>query len=193
MKKIYYFLMLVLQSIFLFGCVGDKVVISQEDEGCSEEVSTEEGSFSQTDVATSEEKIYVYVCGHVREPGVYVLSEDERICDALDKAGGVTDDANLCALSQAMKVTDGQTIYVPGIDEETVDAFVSNEEDDGLVNINKASEEELTSLPGIGSSKASDIINYREEHGFYNSIEELMNIPGIKEGVFNKIKDKIKT
>ena len=192
MKKTYYFLMLSLVSIFLFGCTGDEVVISQGQSVQSKEASSEGEVSPDTEEVADTSEVYVYVCGHVNEPGVYALCEDSRICDALDKAGGVTEDANPTALSQAMKVTDGQTIYVPGIDEENVDAS-GVEEDDGLININKASEEELTSLPGIGSSKASDIINYREEHGPYNSIEDLMNIPGIKEGVFNKIKDKVKT
>lgn len=137
----------------------------------------------------SEQKIYVYVCGHVNQPGVYALFEDSRICDALEMAGGVTDDGQPEALNQAEHMTDGQTLYVPGRDETLT---MQTEVDDGLVDINQADRESLMTLPGIGESKADDILQYREEHGAFASIEELMKIPGIKEGVFNKIKDKIK-
>ncbi len=154
--------------------------------------------------------IYVFVCGHVVSPGVYELVSGDRIYDALALAGGVTEDGRAEALEQAMPVSDGQTIYVPGIDEEwerpsqtgtgTADntdgglsesAGGSGLESSDCVNINTASKEELMTLPGIGESKASDIIRYREEHGSFNSIEELMNIQGIKEGVFSKVKDRI--
>lgn len=137
----------------------------------------------------SEQKIYVYVCGHVNQPGVYALFKDSRICDALEMAGGVTDDGKPEALNQAEHMTDGQTLYVPGRDETLA---MQTEVDDGLVDINQADRESLMTLPGIGESKADDILQYREEHGAFASIEELMEIPGIKEGVFNKIKDKIK-
>lgn len=133
--------------------------------------------------------IYVYVCGHVNAPGVYALSEDARICDALEMAGGVTEDGQPEALNQAEHMADGQTLYVPGWDE-TVTAEV--EVKDGLLDINRADKESLMTLPGIGESKADVIIQYREEHGDFTAIEDLMEIPGIKEGVFNKIKDKIK-
>ena len=133
--------------------------------------------------------IYVYVCGHVNEPGVYTLFEDARICDALEMAGGVTKDGRPEALNQAEHMTDGQTLYVPGRDEAVT---VQAEAEDGLLDINRADRESLMTLPGIGESKADVIIQYREEHGAFVVIEDLMKIPGIKEGVFNKIKDKIK-
>lgn len=142
--------------------------------------------------------IYVYVCGHVNCPGVYKLSTGSRIYDALDLAGGITEDGRPEALDQAKPVSDGQTIYVPGLDEEWTgvnslereeSAFSPN--DEGTVNINSASKEVLMTLPGIGESKADDIIKYREETGGFKSIEDIMKIQGIKEGVYNKIKDRI--
>ncbi len=153
----------------------------------------EEGG-SQEAAGTEEKadgKISVYVCGHVKAPGVYELEESARICDALALAGGVAEDGRPEALNQAEHMTDGQTLYVPGIDEAGETAGVEPE-DDGLVDINRAGKEQLMTLPGIGESKAETIIQYREEHGAFSSIEGLMEIPGIKEGVFNKIKDKIK-
>lgn len=143
--------------------------------------------------------IYVYVCGSVAKPGVYELNEGSRICDALELAGGVTEDGVPEALDQAKPVADGQTIYVPNSSEEwdrtsqDNSGVGSSTSDPAMtgININTASKDELMTLPGIGESKATDIIRYREEHGGFKTIEEIMNIQGIKEGVFNKIKDMI--
>ena len=146
-------------------------------------------SVSAKEQTAGTEEIYVYVCGYVKQPGVYCLSGESRICDALLLAGGVLAEGNAEALNQAEHVTDGQTLYVPGIGENIRDESVS---EDGLLNINTAVKEDFMALPGIGESKAAVIIQYRQDHGSFESIEELMEIPGIKEGVFNKIKDKIK-
>lgn len=160
------------------------------DSADTQNVGTESDNSDFSSVAKSSgQVIYVYVCGHVKEPGVYALSKDARICDALELAGGVTKDGRPEVLNQAEHMTDGQTLYVPGRDETMPAQF---EAEDGLVNINQADREMLMTLPGIGEAKADVIIQYREEHGAFTAIEELMEIPGIKEGVFNKIKDRIK-
>lgn len=177
------FLSLFFGIFMLTGCMQDEVVIQAE-------VSSEEKESRMTEVEKQTESIYVYVCGKVANPGVYQIPADARVCDAIMLAGGVLEDGNGEALKQAALMTDGETIYVPGI-EEGMDGTCLV--DDGRVNINVATKEELMTLPGIGESKADIIINYREEHGAFSSIEELMEIPGIKEGVFNKIKDSIKT
>lgn len=166
------------------GCARQES-ISLQTEAASQEETTEDISVKE------KEQIYVYVCGHVNQPGVYALDNGARICDALEKAGGTLEDARAEALDQAVCVSDGQTIYVPGI-EEAQEGTQSSQESDGLVNINQAGEDELMTLPGIGQSKAAVIIQYREEHGGFQSTEELMNIPGIKQGVFDKIKNSIK-
>ena len=177
--------------ITLAGCEqADTFTIANENKSVAEESQTEEESAEMGQDNTTESCIYIYVCGHVKQPGVYQLSVDARICDALDKAGGVTEDGNAEALAQAEHMTDGQTIYVPGNEEH--DNNGQAEEEDGLIDINTAGKEELMTLPGIGESKAVTILQYREEHGSFQSVEELMEIPGIKEGVFNKIKSSIK-
>ncbi len=144
--------------------------------------------------------VYVFVCGKVVDPGVYKLPDNSRICDALEAAGGVTKEGAFEALDQAKPLVDGQTIYVPGKEEEWVrtveeERAEDNNSDakgsDGLININTAELNALMTLPGIGQAKALDIIKYREEHGGFQSVEDIMNIQGIKEGVFNKIKDRI--
>lgn len=129
------------------------------------------------------------MCGKVKSPGVYQVSADARVFDALELAGGVLEDGNAEILMQAGHMTDGETIYVPGIDEEV---SMAGKNQDDRVNINTATLEELMTLSGIGESKAELIVSYREEHGAFQAIENLMDIPGIKEGVFNKIKDRIK-
>lgn len=177
------FLCLFLGTFLLTGCAEEEIVIKAEAE-CSE------AETSVTTEAVESEVIYVYVCGRVEKPGVYQVPQDARICDAIALAGGVLEDANAEVLKQAEHMTDGETIYVPG-KEESVNCSLSV--DDGRVNINTATKDELMTLPGIGESKADVILQYREEHGNFQTIEELMEIQGIKEGVFNKIKDSIKT
>lgn len=184
MKKIIsIFLCLFIGNFMLIGCMQDEVIIKAEasSEITENQTVTEE---KQT------EYICVYVCGQVANPGVYQVAADARVCDALEMAGGILEDGNALVLKQAEHMTDGETIYVPGMDENVE---ITDSSDDGKVNINTASKEELMTLPGIGESKADIIIEFREEHGAFQSIEELMEIQGIKEGVFNKIKDYIKT
>lgn len=194
----YIWLIVFLGLSFLTGCGTKEAVMTASDKGTTlpdgqttAASGTEAASsdLENQEVAAAQDRIYVYVCGHVEKPGVYQLSVDARICDALELAGGVTKEGRPEALNQAEHMTDGQTLYVPGMEEETKEAVL---EDDGLVNINQADREALMTLPGIGESKAEVIIQYREEHGAFESIEELMEIPGIKEGVFNKIKGSIK-
>ena len=210
----YIWVFLFLGMMFLTGCSssGEVMTVEENKSGSLEkheadevEQSSAEGSDSGTDCVSQnvdgkgsvqgeglEGTIYVYVCGHVETPGVYQLPAEARVCDALQLAGGVTEDGNPEALNQAECMTDGQTLYVPGLDENVdVAGMTQQSKEDGLININQADREMLMTLPGIGESKADMIIQYREEHGNFQSIEELMDIPGIKEGVFNKMKEKI--
>lgn len=135
---------------------------------------------------------YVYICGAVVSPGVYELPEGSRICDAVERAGGFTEEAELTALNQAEPVRDGQMIQVLTREEAGQAQAAEGETADGRVNINTATAEELMELPGIGASKAESIIAYREEHGAFSRSEELMNIAGIKSGVYEKIKNSIR-
>lgn len=149
--------------------------------------------------------VCVFVCGAVKKPGVYELPEGSRIKDALDAAGGMKEEAVFDYLNQAAVISDGQQIYVPTPDEleegqsPLSGKFSENADksqgevsaEGGKVDLNKASKEELMTLPGIGESKADSILRYREEHGGFKNIEELMEIQGIKSGVFQKIQDDI--
>ena len=152
--------------------------------------------------ASKEGEMYVYVCGAVKKPGVYTLHAGMRICDAVEAAGGLSKKADAEAMNLAEPVADGQKIYIPGKNEkteqtsqqlETSQAGLPETTDDGTtkVNLNQATKEQLMTLPGIGESKAQSIINYRQEKGNFTSVDEIMNIEGIKDGVFSKIKDYI--
>ena len=156
----------------------------------------EEGRVSlkpiETDLAEKEEdrtenSIFVYVCGAVMDEGVYELPAGSRVYEAIQKAGGFTEDAAVTQINQAEVLEDETQLYVPTMEE------ITNEETkgDGKVNLNLASKEELMTLPGVGEAKADLIIQYREEHGRFQNIEDVMNISGIKEGLFAKIKDNI--
>jgi competence protein ComEA len=146
--------------------------------------------------------IYVHICGAVVKPGVYQVEAGSRLVDLIELSGGLNKDAAGDYMNQAGLVTDGQRIYIPTIkevEELSVDEFVlgiqstieETTETSELVNINTANVDELMELPGIGQAKAELIIDYRRAQGQFKTIEELMNIPGIKEGLFNQISSYI--
>lgn len=143
--------------------------------------------------------IYVYVCGAVNSPGVVQVPEGARVFEALDAAGGMTAEAADYAVNQAAVLADGEQVTVPTREQAenwTMDAasgekIASEPENGGRVNINRAEAEELMTLPGIGEARAADIIEYRQASGGFESIEEIKNISGIGDALFEKIKDRI--
>ncbi len=158
------------------------------------------------DTVISVNYIYIYICGAVEKPDVYKVEADTRLVEVIELAGGLTKDAAGDYVNQAALVQDGQKVYIPTKEEvegTVPESYSGNNQDtatgntlkevnsSGKVNINKASAEELMTLPGIGEAKAAGIIAYRQEQGSFKSIEEIMNINGIKNSVFNKISDKI--
>lgn len=154
------------------------------------------------DVENSEKSgVYVYICGEVIKPGVYELSGDSRIYEAVDAAGGFTENAARECVNLASKVSDGMQITIYNREEAASlladsapvgeNAGKSGTSGSGLVNLNTATKEELMTLKGIGESKAEDIIRYREKSGGFKKIEDIMKISGIKENGFQKIKDSI--
>ena len=136
--------------------------------------------------AYSENAICVYVCGCVENPGVYYLPKGSRAVDALDAAGGLTEDADRAGVNLAQVLSDSEMIYFPKEGEAA-----AYEKQAGLVNINSADVKALSQLPGIGESKALSIIEYRENSGPFNSPEDIKNVPGIGDALYEKIKDLI--
>ncbi len=147
---------------------------------------------STTTIETScNEMVPVYVCGAVVSPGVYYLPADAIKQDALEAAGGFCDGAATTYVNLAEDIKKGEQIYFP-YEEELADGYsLLDAEGSDKININRATKDELMTLPGIGESKAEAIISYREEHGAFHSIEEITSIPGIKEGIYDNIKDYI--
>lgn len=136
--------------------------------------------------------LIVDVKGAVKNPGVYEATEGDRVNDIIKKAGGMLDKGEKNGVNLAMKVTDEMIIYVPYIGEE--DSIISESgnqtslsSDEELININKASETELTELPGVGPSKAAAIIEYREQNGGFSTKEDIKNISGIGEKTYEKL------
>lgn len=138
------------------------------------------------------DKIYIYICGEVKHPDVYELSNGARVIEAIKAAGGLTKKADTIAVNQALLLTDGQQIYIPHISEAVSPDSTGNHNSDTRVNINSAVKEQLMTLPGIGEAKANLIISDRENNGKFVNIEDIKRIEGIKDGVFLKIKDLIK-
>lgn len=171
------------------GLLPEESSASGESGGGREAVSEEGGEATAAEPAT--QTLCVYVCGEVKSPGVYELPEGSRIVDAVEVAGGMTEAASGTWLNLAEPVSDGQKIEVPSEAEASELEKEQQEAQSGLVNLNTASAEELMTLTGIGESKAEAILSYREEHGGFEKPEELMEIPGIKEGVFEKIRDQV--
>lgn len=154
-------------------------------------LSGQSGKETSESLQSSEQEICVYVCGAVEIPGVVFLSDGSRVADALEAAGGFAEDAAQEAVNLAAKVSDGEKLYFPTREEYVPQAQQEEAAAAGLVNINTADVSQLCTLPGIGESRAADIIAYREAHGSFAACEDIMQVSGIKESVYSKISGKI--
>jgi len=135
--------------------------------------------------------VAVYVTGAVQEPGVYYLPEESRVQDALEAAGGAMGEADLDRVNLAKRVHDEDKVYFPKVGEEHLPVTSTGDSGSGLININSASAGALEDLPGIGPTLAQCIIDYREAHGPFATIEEIMDVRGIGQGVFADIEELI--
>ncbi len=161
----------------------------QKQESTQEQLVTE-----PKEELTQADTIFVYVCGAVCNPGVYELPADSRAYEAVEQAGGMSGEAAGTVVNLAEILTDGQKLQIP-FQGEVSDAQISDNEEivtDSRVNINTASLEELMTLKGIGQTRAEQILEYREKQGSFVSPEAIMNVDGIKQGTYDKIKDNIK-
>lgn len=161
-----------------------------------ESTAMETEQLQQSSETVSEPSVIcVHICGAVNNPGVYEGEANLRLYQFIELAGGFREDASVESLNLAQGVQDGMQIYVPSKQEAvTPPALLSSTENsvqNSKLNLNTASKNELTQLPGIGEVKAEAILSYRDTNGKFQTIEELMNIPGIKEATFEQIKDLI--
>lgn len=153
----------------------------------------EGGEISQEEEENySDDDVMVDIKGEVKDPGVYALKSTQRIVDAIQVAGGFLSEADQKQVNLAQKLTDEMVIYIPKVGEEGVSSLPPlNDGNDGKINLNQATVEQLETLPGIGPSKAEDILSYREEVGSFKAIEDLKEVSGIGEKTFEKLKDLI--
>ena len=172
----------------------EKLVFYQTTQIQKMDDSKEDTQFFQEEAQTSQ----------VSESSLHETTQaGSRLYQAVEEAGGLTANAQAEAVNLARILADSEQIYIPNISEsidqienETQNvissaAVVPSASSDGLLNINQASESELMQLPGIGQVKAAAIVTYRNSNGPFSSIEEIKNVPGIKEAAFEKIKGMI--
>lgn len=155
----------------------------------------------QEEEIIDEDKIVVHITGEVENEGIIELEKGARISDAIEKAGGTTEEANIADVNLAYSLKDGQKIKIPNINEEDEQIIKEEAGEDIIIegdnkkeekiNINTANQTELETLSGIGPSTALKIINYKKEHGKFNNIEDIKNVPGIGESKFENIKEYI--
>lgn len=173
-----------------------------------------EVNFEEKEAQNEKNLIKVHVCGAVYFPGVYELESDSRVIDAVEMAGGFTENACGEAVNLAAMLEDSCRIYIPneeemtGVEKMQVGSFYtengiagisnnngtagsSNNKSNGKVNINTAGEEQLQTITGIGASRAKSIIEYRQNNGRFNKIEDIQNVSGIGKASFEKMKDMI--
>lgn len=180
------------------------------------DVDIDNGSEAVSDKEMQQAMIYVDVCGAVANPGVFQLAAGSRVFQAIEAAGGYLPEAALTCVNRAGVLTDGQQLYIltqeemerQGLDPAEMSGasdrqmngsagtgqntgMAAQVQQDNRININTADEAQLTTLTGIGATRAQAIIAYREENGLFAAIEDIMNVQGIKEGTFAKIKDEI--
>ncbi|BAB05052.1 late competence operon required for DNA binding and uptake [Halalkalibacterium halodurans C-125] len=184
------FALIVSVMVFLaFGNVGLKENNQAEEDIFMSFDNNQPLSEADEQLDGTNERLVVDVKGAVEHPGVYEMVQGERVIDVIEKAGGMTEKAAIESVNLAVKLHDEMFIYVPeqGEAEQSLPEQQNEQGDTQMVVLNRATEVELQSLPGIGPAKATAIISYREEHGAFSSLEELMNVSGIGEKSYEKL------
>ena len=186
---------------FIIFVVVMGIFSSDEDEMILQETEIEtNSSTSQIIESGEEEKIFVYAIGAVNKPGVIEVSVDSRLYEVIELAGGLTQNADQTAINLAKTVVDEEKIIIPYKEESSTkkenqkinQLFTETHSNNfGKININTAGVEELQMLSGIGKSTAEKIVNYRNENGKFEKIEDIKNVSGIGDSKLNSIKDKI--
>ena len=178
---------------------------TQQNEDVAATEIMAENNADDTQTAGSDKKRFVYICGAVNVQAVSEVEQNARLYEVVEAAGGLREDAAEESVNQARQIEDGEMIRIltqeeaaQAGDEEAgegaendVKAETANDSD-GRIDLNLATVAELMTLPGIGQAKADSIVRYREKNGAFSSIEEIKQVEGVKEGVYNRIKDNIK-
>ena len=187
-----------------------KIIINKDNNTTIVEENEELEKIEMKENENKEEVYYVDLKGAVKSPGVYSVSSNKRVIDVINMAGGLLDNSDTTYINLSKYVEDEMVIIIytkeeltdtnNKIDTSINDAYYdinnsnninNNKDNNGLININTATLEELMTLPGIGQTKANNIVNYRETNGKFNSIEEIQNVKGIGNSIYEKIKNNI--
>ena len=161
--------------------------------------SNSTSELSEKSIPLKDKKIVVEIKGQVKNPDVYTLEDESIVKDVIDLAGGVTEEADLSDINRAKKLQNHELIYIRNKNEinnnsednKVVNNLETAANTNNMVNINSATLEELKTLNGIGDAKANGIIEYREKNGGFTAIDQIKEVDGIGEKMFEKIKDKI--
>ena len=201
--------LIIIISIITLGVAYYTYIMKTNDEFNVEEQSLEvekDTEEENNEVKEGKSKIIIHVSGAVVNEGIVELEEKARVADAIEAAGGVTEDAYMRNINLASLLEDGMKVYIPTKEEvmqkeENSDYIIGSNniiennnvesKKSGKVNINTATKEELDTLPGVGELTANKIISYREENGKFKSIEEIKEVSGIGDSKFEQIKDLI--
>lgn len=180
---------------FVYKYIGNKSNNQSESISVYTE-NKEDDSKKTSDKDNLEDKIYVHIDGEVNKPNLYEMKSTDRLKDLIDKAGGLTKDADSSKINLAIKLKDEMKIHIYKINEENKNDTIKLDDqntsnlENKFININTADEDELCKLEGIGPSKAKMIIEYRKKNKF-NKIDDITKVSGIGKKTFEKIKDKI--
>ena len=197
MKNIRKYIYIITIIIFIIFCV--MVIIRKrelKDNNVNYKVNKEDIIVNNEKEDNEEEYIYVDIKGEVINPNVYKIKKGLRVIDVINLAGGLTEESDTSNINLSKIVTDEMVIVIKSKNNEEVyidsDVYINNNNNNNqLIDINTCTIDELLTLPGIGKSKANNIIEYRKKNKF-NTINDIMNVSGISESLFNKIKEYIK-
>lgn len=186
-------IVIIVIALMLLAFWGGSVYHAKQEQGTALSLvkttaTATESTADSTTASTPVSEVKVHVTGAVSKPGVYTLTTDDRIDDAV-RLAGVTAEADLSKLNLAQRLSDGQKIVVPAYGETPATAITSSEE--ALININTATTNDLMKLPGVGEVRANAMIAYREAHGGFKTIEELKEVSGIGEKSFEQLKPHV--
>lgn len=189
---------LVLGGFFLLNPVrqapAKETKVQTEVAAVPKDSTDEKEDKNQKEEVVEQDLITVDVKGAVKAPGIYDLPAGSRINDAVQKAGGLTDNAESKSINLAQKISDETLVYVPTKEEATsqeTPSSASNSKGNKKVNLNKASLEELKQVKGLGSKRAQDIIDHRESNGKFKSVDDLKKISGFGAKTIEKLKDYV--
>lgn len=185
---------LVLFSIFFIHKKinsGPKLALEEVAEEVNVDIEHENTESVQTSHDIQDEMVFVHISGEVEIPGLLEVPRDTRLFEIVELSGGFTEDADIDRVNLAMTISDEDRIHIPAFGEESIEIYdTSSNSNKSIININRASKEELMTLPGIGEKTAESILEYRKDNKF-NSKEDIKNVSGIGDKKYQDLENLI--